>query len=211
MLVGPKAEALGERVVHDSHVHGSATYISYISEREKALWVWIKAGGWDVELQMGEVFVCWVILSSHRYGTTLWYFSGFTPKASPSPAERVPSYQRSSQIFPVCPVYYNGLLAFYRNRGRSMPLPTCWVPIWWVSLAEILRGDKMMKHHPRLSQAACSVNVVMRRTQKENDTRYMYVWHGLRWSLFYHILSLIAMSVHYLQPFAFVREAVGFL
>ena len=31
MLVGPKAEALGERVVHDSHVQGSATYIS---ERE---------------------------------------------------------------------------------------------------------------------------------------------------------------------------------
>ncbi len=105
MLVGPKAEALGERVVHDSHVHGSATYIS---DRAKTLWVWTKAcGGWDVESQMGEVKCLFV--ESFWADTEIaqtYDFSGFTPITSPSPAKRVPSSQRSSRTFPVCPVYY---------------------------------------------------------------------------------------------------------
>ena len=47
----------------------------------------------------------------------------------------------------------------------------------------------MMKHHPRLSQAACSVNVVMCSTQKENDTRYMYIYIYIAWSKMEFILS----------------------
>ena len=48
----------------------------------------------------------------------------------------------------------------------------------------------MVKHHPRLSQAACSVNVVMCRTQKENDTRYMYIaWSKMEFILSYFIID----------------------